>query len=104
MTVKPIEYFHTGDRSFGVYQNKVKGALTGSLSGTPVSGNEVQVSLSSASEVEVAHGLGRAWRGYQIIKSDTNVATPAYTASSDETKFIRFQPASADANVVMLVW
>lgn len=53
--------------------------------------------------VDVAHGLGRAWRGWIVVQKNGSFNTWT-NPSPDETRFIRFDSSTSGSAFTLRVW
>jgi hypothetical protein len=58
----------------------------------------------TSTPTDFRHGLGRVWKGYQVVKTDTDIGIPVSGNSADNKQFINLMGSAATATVSIWVF
>ncbi len=103
MTIRSLDTLRQNDRAADQLQNNVQ-KWTQQFVGIPlIDGLLLSGKALTTANQDFAHGLGRSWRGYIVVKQDAAVTVYA-PGGEDTTRFIRLRTGSGTATVSLWVF
>jgi hypothetical protein len=104
----------TGNVDVNRVEEKIRTALRRDISSVESSISSIQegpgggvliedVTLTTT-PTDFRHGLGRVWKGYQVVKTDTDIGIPVSGNSADNKQYINLTGSAATATVSIWVF